>query len=77
MKPPKFFGKASVLSVIMTVAMVFVTAVLIYSAVTQFKAGQWFSGCVSILGAVLTSIISLMLLNDFKKRQKNKQQKKA
>ncbi|MBP3634042.1 MAG: hypothetical protein J6J43_05675 [Oscillospiraceae bacterium] len=67
MKKPKIFQNASVLSVVMTVALVFLAGVLIYSAVSQFAAGLWFSGCVSILGVLLVAVACWLLLMGQKK----------
>lgn len=67
MKKPKIFKNASVLSVVMTVALVFLAGVLIYSAVSQFVAGLWFSGCVSILGVLLVAVACWLLLMGRKK----------
>ena len=69
MKKPKIF-KASLLPVIMTVAMVFLAGVLIVSAVRQFLGGQWFSGCVSTLGVLLVAVVCALLIEDLKKKKK-------
>lgn len=68
MKKPKLLGKASVLSVIMAAALLLLAGVLIKSAVSQFSAGQWFSGCVSILGTILIVVVCVMLTVDVKKK---------
>ena len=45
--------KPSGFSVIMSLALLFVAVFMVFSAVSQFRAGRIVSGCVSVLGAVL------------------------
>lgn len=74
MKKPKFQHKASVVSIAMTVAMVCLAAILVYSAVVQFLDGLWFSGCVSILGTLLVVVAGVILLVDVLKKKRKKQE---
>jgi len=75
MKTPKLIKQASAISVVMSVATLFLAGVLIYSAVTQFSDGHWFSGCVSILGTVLLLVSSYLLISDLSKKNKKTQDK--
>lgn len=76
MKKPSFLlKKPSLLSVIMTAAMVFLAGVLCSSAVTQFSQGHWFSGCVSILGVLLVAVVCALLVIDLSKKKKQKGEK--
>ena len=71
MKKPHFWkSKPSLLSVIMAVAMVFLAGVLIAGAVNQFSQGQWFSGCVSVLGVILVVVACALLMMDLSKKKK-------
>lgn len=69
---PKLFGKASLLSYVMAAAVLFLSGVLIKSAVEQFIKGAWFSACVSILGVVLTIIAGSIIIVDLAKKKKGK-----
>lgn len=62
--------RPSLLSVIMAAAMVFLAGILIAAAVSQFIAGHWFSGCVSILGVILVVAVCTLLIMDVKNKQK-------
>lgn len=73
MKKPKLPEATSAISVIMSAATLLLAGVLIYSAVIQFLGGQWFSGCVSILGSVLLLITSYLLFSDMNKKTKKTQ----
>ena len=73
MKKPKLPEATSAISVIMSAATLLLAGVLIYSAVIQFLSGQWFSGCVSILGSVLLLITSYLLFSDMNKKTKKTQ----
>ena len=72
MKKPKFFGRASSLSVMMAAAMLFLGGALIVSAVKQFSAGLWFSGCVSILGTLLVLLVGGILIAELRKKNLKK-----
>lgn len=69
MKRPNIFRKSALLTACMTVATVFLAVVLAVSAVKQFMAGQWFSGCVSILGVALVAAVSGLLIVDLRKKK--------
>ena len=73
MKKPKLPEATSAISVIMSAATLLLAGVLIYSSVIQFLGGQWFSGCVSILGSVLLLITSYLLFSDMNKKTKKTQ----
>lgn len=75
MKRPIFWGKLSLLSVIMAAALLFLAGVLIYSAVRQFMDGRWFSGCVSVLGTFLVAVSAWILGTDMKKKVEKKEDK--
>lgn len=70
MKKTMFRGKLSVLSVVMAAALLFLAGVLIYSAVRQFMGGQWFSGCVSVIGVVLVGASAWLLAMDLRKKKR-------
>lgn len=70
MKTPKVFQKSALLTAIMAVATVFLAVILAVSAVDQFRAGQWFSGCVSTLGVLLVAAVSGLLIVDLRKKKK-------
>lgn len=63
-------SRPSLLSVIMAAAMVFLAAVLIAGAVSQFSQGQWFSGCVSVLGVILVIVSYVLLMMDLSRKKK-------
>lgn len=65
--------RPSLLSVIMAVAMVFLAGVLVASAVNQFLAGHWFSGCVSILGVLLVGLVCALLIADLRKKKQQEE----
>ena len=73
MKIPNLWKKASPLSIVMTVASVFLGVVLLYSAIVQFIAGKWFSGGVSLLGVLLIIGAAVMVLLDLAHKKKEKQ----
>ena len=72
MKVPKLFGSASAVPVIMIVATLFLAGMLVKSAVSQFMDGQWFSGCVSVLGVILVLVTALLLTMDVVKKKEKK-----
>ena len=76
MKTPKLFGKASLLSVVMTAAAVFLAVVLVRDAVLRFSAGEVFSGCVSALGVFLIIVAAVMVALDLGHKSKEKKTKK-
>ena len=73
MKTPKLFGKASLLSVVLAAAAVFLAVVLARDAVLRFSAGQWFSGIVSTMGVLLIIVAAIVVAFDL--GHKGKQQK--
>lgn len=72
MKMPKLFGSASAVPIIMIVATVFLAGLLVKGAVSQFVDGQWFSGCISVLGVVLVLVTALLLILDVVKKKEKK-----
>ena len=70
MKLPEMLKKASLLSIVMSLAAIFLGVVLIYSAIVQFIAGQWFSGCVSLLGVLLVIAAAAVVVLDLRHKSK-------
>jgi len=73
LKLPELLKKASLLSIVMSVAAIFLGVVLIYSAIVQFIAGQWFSGCVSLLGVLLVIVAAAVVVLDLRHKSKENQ----
>lgn len=74
MKKPKLFANTSSLSAVLLAAMLFLGGVLIASAVKQFSSGQWFSGCVSILGTFLVLLVGAIQISDLRKKNLKKRE---
>ena len=70
MKIPRFIKKASLLSIIMSVATIFLGVILVYSVCVQFAAGHWFSGCVSLLGVLLVIVAVVVVVLDLSHKSK-------
>lgn len=58
------------LHVVLACALLVLAVLLVRSAVHQFTAGHMVSGCVSAVGGVLFFCVSLMLLNDLRRRRR-------
>ena len=76
MKTPKLFKMASLLSVVMSAAAIFLAVVLIRDAIRRFSAGQWFSGCVSALGVFLIIVAAVVVGLDLGHKSKAQKAKK-
>ena len=62
-------------SVVMMTALLFLSVALARSAMIQLGSGRTVSGCISLVGALLFAIVSVMMFNDLrKKRQASKTQ---
>ena len=62
-------------SVVMMAALLFLAVVMARSAVVPSRSGRIISGCISLVGAMLFAAVSVMMMNDLrKKRQVSKTQ---
>ena len=70
---PKAEAKRAVgLNAVMTVAMLFLAAILIRSAVVQLGSGRIVSGVISAVGGVIFFFVGVMMANDLRKRLQNR-----
>ena len=63
-KTPDSGKQALLLSTVMAIALVFLTAVLARGAVLQLRGGHVLSGVVSIVGALLFCGVSALIIRD-------------
>ena len=66
--PQEEAKRQATMSVVMMIAMLFLSAVLGRSGIVQLSTGRIVGGCISVVGCLLFLMVGIIMCNDFCRR---------